>query len=136
MQMLSGHIVASELPSTAVAAAITAASPNPAEVATFGGTTLEATTEAEEIFVSPKDTEIKAMVVVKDVQTCAGVVHVIDKVLAGPVQAAAPVQAADDKFAKFTAYAGKDYSPDADRAVMVEVSSSPDPCSLLTVTKT
>ena len=87
LQVLSGHIVASELPSSAVAAAIADASPNPAEVATLGGTALKATTEGENIIVSPKDTEIKAMVVVKDVQTCAGVVHVVDKVL---VPAASP----------------------------------------------
>ena len=79
--MLSNHVVASELDSAAVTAAIDAASPNPAVVTTLAGTTLEATSDADGILVTPKNTEIMAKVTMADVETCAGVVHVIDKVL-------------------------------------------------------
>lgn len=79
--VLSNHVVPSKLDAAAVTAAIEDASPNPAEVTTLGGTTLEATSDGEGIIVVPKNTEIMAMVVTVDVETCAGVVHVIDKVL-------------------------------------------------------
>ena len=81
VQVLSNHVVGSELDAAAVTAAIDGASPNPAEVTTLAGTILEATSTTQGIELSPKGTDIMSLVVMADVETCAGVVHIIDEVL-------------------------------------------------------
>ena len=129
LQVLSNHVVATKLDAASVTAAIEAASPNPAKVTTLAATTLEAASDADGILVAPQDTDIMARVVVADVETCAGVVHVIDKVL---VPAALDTTEENpDKFVVWTAYAGKDYSPKEHNAVMVEVALQTPPSCLL-----
>lgn len=81
VQVLSNHVVGSELDAAAVTAAIDGASPNPAEVTTLAGAILEATSTTQGIELSPKGTDIMSLVVMADVETCAGVVHIIDEVL-------------------------------------------------------
>ena len=93
-QVLANHVVPSSnmgpaLDAAAVKAAIQAASTNPAKVTTLGGKMLEVSLMTEDIVVAPKDSDVMAMVVVTDVQTCAGVVHVIDEVLVPAADAAA-----------------------------------------------
>ena len=100
-QVLANHVVPSSnmgpaLDAAAVKAAIQAASTNPAKVTTLGGKMLEVSLMTEDIVVAPKDSDVMAMVVVTDVQTCAGVVHVIDEVLVPAADAAvAPAPAAE-----------------------------------------
>ena len=96
LAVLANHVAPTELDSAAVTAAIEAASPNPAGVTTLGGKMLEVSLMTEDIVVAPKDSDVMAMVVVTDVQTCAGVVHVIDEVLVPAADAAvAPAPAAE-----------------------------------------
>lgn len=93
LQVLSNHVVGSELSAAAVTEAIEASAPNPAEVTTLSNNTLEASLLTEDILVGVQGTEISAMVMVTDVFTCAGVVHVIDEVLVPSLEAADPTTA-------------------------------------------
>lgn len=111
--VLGNHIVGKELDSAAITAAIADAAPNAAEVETLLGTTLEATLEGEDVMVSPAGTEIVAKVVTVDVQTCAGVVHVVDMVLVPAADAPlglAPISA--PVAGVYTQYPGQDYIPE------------------------
>lgn len=112
LQVLFNHVVASYLPSTAVVAALKAASPAPVELESLLGAALEVTTDSESIFVTPAGTDVMAKVVTVDVETCAGVVHVIDKVLVPAPLAAEDDEAADDGFAAFPDEAPGAYGDD------------------------
>ena len=103
--MLANHLVASELTAEAAKEAITAAAPNPVDLKSLAGKTLQASQLTKDILIAPKNTDIMAMVVVADVQTCAGVVHVIDAVLVpgdeeevevSSAPASAPMSAGDE----------------------------------------
>ena len=82
MQVLLNHI----LPSVEDAATLAAAAP--ADVSTLLGTMLSTSIVGEDLVVTPAGTTIAAKAVTTDVETCAGIVHVVDKVLVPVVQAA------------------------------------------------
>ena len=50
-------------------------------VTTVLGTTLHASRSGDDIFVNPTGTDILAKIITADIATCAGTVHVIDRVL-------------------------------------------------------
>lgn len=79
MQVLSAHIVPGAVEAAGVIALVEDSSP--ASVETLFGTDVEFTLSGDNVMVSPADTDIDATVVITDVPTCAGVVHVVDKVL-------------------------------------------------------
>ena len=113
LQVLGNHVVGTELDLAAITAAIAAAAPNAAEVETLLGTTLEATMEGEDVMVTSAGTEMTAKVVTPDVQTCAGVVHVVDMVLVpAPDAPLALAPTAAPTPGVYTQYPGQDYIPE------------------------
>ena len=60
----------------------------PADVTTLLGTSLSYSLVGEDLMVTPAGTTIASKVVTADVMTCAGVVHVVDKVLVPVVDSA------------------------------------------------
>lgn len=79
--VLLNHVVAGELPAAEVSAAIGAAAPKPAEVTTKLGKILEATTDGDDVYLTPLGTDIMSKVLITDVKTCIGLVHVVEAVL-------------------------------------------------------
>ena len=75
------HVIPRELVAADILQAIDAAAPTPTTLSSVIGTKLEAVSEDDDIFITPVGTDITAQVIVSDVQTCAGTVHVIDAVL-------------------------------------------------------
>ena len=124
LQVLSNHVVGSELSAAAVTEAIEASAPNPAEVTTLSNNTLEASLLTEDILVGVQGTEISAMVMVTDVFTCAGVVHVIDEVLVPSLEAADPTTA--DEAPATTEGTPVDTATDRSANLASDTSASPD----------
>lgn len=121
MQVLANHVLPTELKAEDITEAIAASDPNPAEVETLLGPTLEATLDGEDVMVSPAGTEITAKVVEADIETCAGVVHVVDMVLVPSEDAPLDVVAVGPAEGPagavvpgvYTQYEGKDYIPES-----------------------
>ena len=87
------HVVPTELMEADIIKAITATAPKPAMVSSLIRTKLEVIAEGEDLFITPLGTDIMSQVVITDVKTCVGTMHVIDAVLvpAGPEPASAPI---------------------------------------------
>ena len=62
-------------------AAVAASAPEPAVVETLAGSTIEGVMDGDDFFGRPTGTDIMSKVVVYDIETCAGIVNVIDAVL-------------------------------------------------------
>ena len=97
--MLANHVVPSEADSDAIKGAIADSGSGTATFDTLGGGSLEATEDGEDLVVSPAGSDVMAMVVTPDVETCAGVVHVVDMVLV-PAGDAADAPAASPEAAE------------------------------------
>lgn len=82
LAVLLNHI----LPTEEDAATLVATAP--ADVSTLLGTVLSTSVVGEDLIVTPASTTIAGKVVTTDVATCAGIVHVVDKVLVPVVEAA------------------------------------------------
>lgn len=85
-------MVATELMASDVFAAVAAAAPKPAMFSTLLAAKLEVTSDDNEVFITPVHTSIMSKLLVTDVVTCVGTVHVIDTVLipAVPEEPAVP----------------------------------------------
>lgn len=81
LQVLLNHIVPSELRAEDLVEAVMDAAPELAMVTTLAGSTLEGVIEGDDFFGRPTGTDIMARIVTYDIETCAGVMHVIDAVL-------------------------------------------------------
>lgn len=89
LQILLGHVVPTYLPSSTVIEAVSA---GPAMLATVAGTDVTASLEGEDVYVAAEGQDLPgAKVVVLDVETCAGVIHVVDKVLLADAPIADPM---------------------------------------------
>lgn len=92
MQVLLSHVV----PTPEDAATLIGTAP--ASIPTLLGANLETSLDGEDLIVTPEGTTIAAKVITTDVETCAGIVHVVDKVLIPVVEnagaATAPTAAA------------------------------------------
>ena len=79
--MLLNHVVPTELMASGLFAAVDSASPKPAKLTTNLGKVLEVTTDNDDLFLTPRGTGIMSKVLVTDVETCVGTVHVVETVL-------------------------------------------------------
>ncbi|NJR43582.1 MAG: hypothetical protein HC767_13950 [Akkermansiaceae bacterium] len=79
--MILNHVVPGDLPAAAMVAAIESAAPAPAQLTTLLGLDLEATIVKGSVLLKPDNSDILAKVVTTDVVTCAGTVHVVERVL-------------------------------------------------------
>ena len=79
MQILLNHVVLGDLTSAAIAEAIAASSTGTTTVSSLVAD-LDVTEDGD-IMVTPAGSSVAATVVVADVETCVGTVHVIDRVL-------------------------------------------------------
>ena len=99
VQILLNHVVLGDLTSAAVLEAIEASADGTVTVESLRGE-LDVTTDGGDITITPAGSSVTAKVVVADVETCVGTVHVIDMVLVPSVVisedgAAATVAVAD-----------------------------------------
>ncbi|NJR43580.1 MAG: hypothetical protein HC767_13940 [Akkermansiaceae bacterium] len=88
--MLLHHVIAGDLPIADMVAAIRATSPAPVEFASLLGATLEFTLVAGDVIVSPAQSNIDATVGTYDLDTCVGMLHIVDTVLVPEYSAALP----------------------------------------------
>ncbi|NJR43579.1 MAG: hypothetical protein HC767_13935 [Akkermansiaceae bacterium] len=75
------HGVAGDFNANVLVRMIEDEEPQPALLDSLLGQTLEATVFEGEIFLKPAGTDINAIVLTEDVETCAGIMHVVDMVL-------------------------------------------------------
>jgi hypothetical protein len=70
-----------DLNSSSLLKAVNASSPSPASLESLHGSTLLVVLSGKDLLLNPEDTDINATVTQKDLETCAGTLHVIDRVL-------------------------------------------------------
>lgn len=76
------HLVpGQQLKASDVYAGVDRAAPKPALIPTRSGANLEVTTDGDDLYITPVGTAIMSKVLVTDVETCVGIVHVIETVL-------------------------------------------------------
>lgn len=81
MQVLLNHVVPADLPAATVLQAVEAASPAPATAPSAIGLTLDFSVVDGEVVITPEGTDIMSRVLIADVETCVGTVHIVDMVL-------------------------------------------------------
>lgn len=81
VQILLNHVVLSNLPVAEVLQAINMSAPDPAVVPTLGGKNLTAMLNTGNVTITPEGTDIESTVILTDIRTCVGTVHVVDRVL-------------------------------------------------------
>jgi hypothetical protein len=81
LQVLLTHVVEEDLNASSLLDAVAASSPSPANLTSLDGSILLVALSGDDLYLNPEDTDINATVTKKDLETCAGIVHVIDKVL-------------------------------------------------------
>jgi hypothetical protein len=89
--VLLNHIVDGNFSAKDVEAAVEEANPDPFQLQTFLNKTLEVTASGSGLIVTPFNTSLNATIVMVDVVTCAGIVHVVDTLLVPDIVPDTPV---------------------------------------------
>ena len=91
MQVILAHVVEGESTAEEILAAVVAADPEPFQVLTFAGTILNGILGPDgEVIGNPDGTDIMSRLVKTDIPTCAGILHIVDKVLVPALPAEMP----------------------------------------------